>query len=305
MFRFGVITAFEKEDASSRSLLDACERHGETVAVDPADLAVEVGGGRIAVLVGRTPADSFDAFLLLRGVGAGGDADFQLEAYRLLERGGALVLNGLEPLLAAQDKLRTSALLTEAGVRTPKVAVVQRPDEVAPALERMGPAVAKPQWGSLGEGVELLEPGRAGILRAESILEERKVLFLQEWIDHGGRDVRAFVIDGGVEASMERRAPPGEFRTNVSIGGEGREVELPPEAEDVAVRAARALGLDWAGVDLAFGPDGPEVIEVNGSPSWKGIGRATGRDMAEAIAAHAARRVSQRGLRRAAHVEGG
>jgi len=305
LVRFGVITAFETEDASSRGLLEACGRLGETVAVDPADLRVEVSGSRITVSVGRMPADEIDAFLLLRGVGAEGDADFQLEAYRLLERCGALVINGLEPLLAAQDKLRTSALLAEAGVPTPAVAVVQRPAELAPVLERLGQAVAKPQCGSLGDGVELLEPGAAGIRRAEEILGERKVLFLQAWVDHGGRDVRAFVVDGAVEATMERLAPPGEFRTNVSIGGEGREIELAPEVEELAVRAARALGLDWAGVDLAFGPDGPEVIEVNGSPSWKGIGRATGRDMAEAIAAHAARRVSQRGLRRAAHVEGG
>ncbi|HWV39066.1 MAG TPA: RimK family alpha-L-glutamate ligase [Vulgatibacter sp.] len=305
MVRFGVITAYEQEDASSRSLLDACERHGEIVAVDPADLRVEVGAGRISVSVSNTPAEEFDAFLLLRGVGADGDADFQLEAYRLLEKGGALVMNGLEPLLCAQDKLRTCALLTEAGVATPAVAVVQRAGELPGALERLGPAVAKPQCGSLGDGVERLEPDAAGIRRAEEILDERKALFLQAWVDHGGRDVRAFVVDGGVEASMERLAPPGEFRTNVSIGGEGREIELAPEVEELAVRATRALGLDWAGVDLAFGPDGPEVIEVNGSPSWRGIGRATGRDMAEAIAAHAARRVSQRGLRRAAHVEGG
>ncbi len=305
MIRFGVVTAFEEEDASSRSLLGACGRHGETVAIDPAGLSVAVAGGRLSVAVAGIPAEAIDVFLLLRGMGAAGDADFQIEVYRVLERGGALVINGLEPLLRARDKLRTSVLLMEAGVPTPAVAVVQRAEDLDPALRRLGPSVAKPQWGSLGDGIELLQPGKDALLRAAAILDERKSLYLQAWVDHGGRDVRVFVVDGVVEAAMERLAPPGEFRTNVSVGGVARAIELSSEAEEMAVRAARALGLDWAGVDLAFGPNGPEVIEVNGSPSWKGIGRATGRDMAEAIAAHAARRVSERRLRPTVHVEGG
>lgn len=300
MIRFGVITAFEDEDANSKSLLEACNRLGQTRAIDPAELTVEAVKGRIGVRVAGVRSEDFDVFLLLRGLGRNGDPDFQLEAYRVLERIGALVLNGLEPLLSAQDKLRSCLLLMEAGVPTPAVCVIQQAGDLGPALEKLGRAVAKPQWGSLGEGVELLEAGSRGRARGAELLRERGALFLQSFVDHGGRDVRAFVVDGVVEASMLRIAPPNDFRTNVSIRGEGRAIELSPQIEELAVRASRALGLDWAGVDLAFGPDGPEVIEVNGSPSWMGIGRATGRDMGAAIAAYAARRVSRRTSRRAA-----
>lgn len=288
--RFGVITAFADEDASSQGLLDACGRLGEALVVDPAALSARVRNGAVEVRIAGEPASEYDVFVLVRGIGRRGDPDLQFEIYRALEAQAA-VMNRLDAMLAAQDKFKTSLLLAGAGVATPEVRVVQRPHEIGPALRELGRAVAKPVWGSLGDGIELLE-GEGGIRRGEALLDQRNALYLQAYVEHGGRDVRAFVVGGRVEAAMERIAPPGDFRTNVSIGGEPRPIELPPEAEEMAVRAARVLGLDWAGVDLAFGPGGPTVIEVNGSPNWEGIFRATGRDMAEAIAAHAARRAA-------------
>jgi ribosomal protein S6--L-glutamate ligase len=205
-------------------------------------------------------------------------------------------MNRLDALLAAQDKFRTSLLLARAGIATPDVHVVQRRADALAALQVLGTAVSKPMWGSLGDGIELLRDDAAGRRRVEALLEERAALYLQRFVEHGGRDVRAFVVGGSVEAAMERIAPPGEFRTNVSIGAEPRAIDLPSEAEAMAVRAARALGLDWAGVDMAFGPSGPPVIEVNGSPNWEGILRATGLDMADAVVRHAAHR-AKAGLR--------
>lgn len=304
ILRYGVITAFAQEDASSRGLIEACDRLGEAVAIDPAELGVAVRNGGAEVTVAGAPIDSFDAFLLVRGLGRGGDHDLQFEIYRALEDGAAPVMNRLDALLAAQDKFRTSLLLARAGVGTPDVIVIQRAEEIADALRTLGVAVAKPMWGSLGDGIELLRDDAAGRRRAAELLEERAALYLQRFVDHGGRDVRAFVVGGKVEAAMERIAPPGEFRTNVSIGAEPRAIDLPPEAEAHAVRAARALGLEWAGVDLAFGSSGPTVIEVNGSPNWEGILRATGRDMADAIARHAAHRAQARLRVVAAPVEG-
>ncbi|WP_373048438.1 RimK family alpha-L-glutamate ligase [Vulgatibacter sp.] len=304
MVRFGIISAYASEDASSQGLIEACERLGEAVAIDPATLSVAVRDGSAEVHCARIPAADFDALLLVRGIGRKGDPDLQFEIYRALEMAGAPIMNRLDGLLAAQDKFRTSLLLASAGIATPEVQVVQRSEDAAAALRALGTAVAKPMWGSLGDGIELLRDDASGRRRAEALFEERAALYLQRYVDHGGRDVRAFVVGGRVEAAMERIAPPGEFRTNVSIGAEPRAIELPPEAEAMAVRAARALGLDWAGVDLAFGPSGPTVIEVNGSPNWEGIFRATGRDMAEAIAHHAARRAHARLTVVAAPIEG-
>lgn len=309
--RFGVITAFRHEDPSSRSLLRACRALGEAAAIDPSRLSVEVSSGSdedrrgARVLHGGTPLSSFDVLLLVRGLAPEGDGDLQLSIEGLLGEDGGLVINALEPLLLAQDKLRTSAILARAGIPTPAAAAVQAPADVSEALAFLGRAVAKPQWGSLGDGVELLPHGEAGMRRAGELLEECRSLYLQAFVDHGGRDLRAFVVGDRVEASIERTAPPGEFRTNVGRGGAPRELSLAPGLERLAVSAAQVLGLEWAGVDLVVGRDGPTVIEVNGSPGWEGVHQATGRDMGEAIALYAAQRALHSIEREARMEEGG
>jgi ribosomal protein S6--L-glutamate ligase len=292
--RLGVITAWVEEDATSRRLLDACAREGEAVAIDPASLSARAGPDGVAVLHDGRSLAGFDAFLLVRGIGASGDGDVQFDLYRALEVAGAPVLNRLEAMLAAQDKLRTSLSLARAAVPTPAAAAAQEEGDALRALATLQVAVAKPLYGSLGDGVELLRDDAAGRARCRALLAQRGALYLQAFVEHGGRDVRAFVVGDRVEAAIERRAPPGEFRTNVSVGGEPRAFRLPDDGAAVAVAAARTLGLDWAGVDLAFGPEGPTVLEVNGSPNFEGIFQATGLDMAVPIVRHAMRRARAR-----------
>src|SRR5690606_8934448 len=153
--------------------------------------------------------------------------------------------------------------------------------------------IAKPQLGSLGEGIELLHDDDRGRARPAELLEDRGALYLQAFVDHGGRDLRRLVVGDRVEAAMERRPPPDEIRTHLQGGGGGRRIPPGRERRESAVRAARATGRDGAGVDVAIGPAGPTVLEVNGSPGWEGIGRTTRRDMGEAIAWHAARRANE------------
>lgn len=292
--RFGVVTAWVEEDATSRRLLEACAREGHALLIDPGSLAVHAARAAVEVLHDGTGLGQLDAVLLVRGIGASGDGDVQFDLYRALEAAGTPVMNRLEALLGAQDKLRTSLSLARAAVPTPPAAAAQREADALFALATLGVGVAKPLHGSLGDGVELIRNDRAGRNRCRQLLERRGAVYLQAFVDHGGRDVRAFVVGDRVEAAIERRAPPGEFRTNVSVGGEPRAFHLPDEAAAVAVAAARALGLDWAGVDLAFGPEGPTVLEVNGSPNFEGIFQATGLDMAVPIVRHAMRRARAR-----------
>ena len=123
--RIGVITAWPDDDWHSVRLLEACSRRADAVAIDPSALAARVDEGGVTVLAGAVPASEFDAFVLARGLGRAGDPDLQFEIYRSLEGGGALVVNRLDPLLSAQDKFRTSWLLTRAGLPTPRAAVAQ------------------------------------------------------------------------------------------------------------------------------------------------------------------------------------
>ncbi len=294
LIRMGIVTAWPDDDWHSARLLDACRRRAEAVAIDPAALAAQVGEAGVAVRAAGAPVSAFDAFVLARGLGRAGDPDSQFEIYRALEGSGALVVNRLEPLLAAQDKFRTSWLLWRLGVATPRAAVAQTGADAERTLEAFGEAVAKPVAGSLGEGVERVRPDAAGRrLVAERVARDGAV-YLQEYVPHPGRDLRVFVVGGRARAAIVRHAPPGDWRTNVAGGGRSEPVALGQALAEAAESATAALGLDYAGVDLVLGPEGAVVLEVNGNPSWQGILEATGLDMAEVIAEH----VLGRALRR-------
>ncbi|HEX9243579.1 MAG TPA: RimK family alpha-L-glutamate ligase [Anaeromyxobacter sp.] len=286
VIRIGVVTAWPAADWHSERLLASCARRAEAVAIDPAALGTRVDQDEVVVLAGGEPADAFDGFLLARGLGRAGDPDVQFEIYRALEGTGALVVNRLEPLLAAQDKFRTSWLLRLAGVPTPRAAVAQSAEDAERALEVIGEAVAKPLSGSLGDGVERVRPDAAGRAQVRERVARDGSVYLQSWAPHRGLDLRVFVVGGRARAAIARRAPAGEWRTNVERGATSERVALRPEVAATAEAAAVALGLDYAGVDLVPSGEGATVLEVNGNPSWRGILEATGLDMAEVIAEH-------------------
>ena len=125
-----------------------------------------------------------------------------------------------------------------------------------------------------------------------SLEQMRAVFYVQRAVDHGGRDVRVFVVGGTVLGAIERRAVDGDWRTNVSRGGSARPFELPPAWESLALGAAAAIGADYAGVDLLPSHDETVfVLEVNGIPGWRGLQQATGLDVAGAIVDHLVGRV--------------
>jgi ribosomal protein S6--L-glutamate ligase len=293
IIRIGVVTAYPEVDWHSRRLLEACGRRCSAVAYDPGTFGAFLGVDGLDPSAGGRPL-WVDALVLARGLGRSGDPDVQFELYRILEEHGTLVVNRLGPLLAAQDKFRTSWLLRRAGVPTPAAAVAQTCEDAEAALQALGSAVAKPIAGSLGEGVEKIAADAAGRAAVREKVARDHGIYLQSYVPHAGRDLRVFVVGGKVRAAIERLAPAGEWRTNVSIGGRALPWRCTDEVEAVAIAAAAAVGLDYAGVDLVLGPAGPVVIEVNGNPSWHGIQEATGLDMAEVIADH----VLGRALRR-------
>jgi len=151
-------------------------------------------------------------------------------------------------------------------------------------VREMGSVVIKPLFGSMGHGlVRVSDPDTAWrVLRA--LAQVRSVFYVQQAIEHDGRDVRAFVCGGRVLGAIERIAPPGEWRSNVSRGATARSMALPASWEALAVRAAAVIGADYAGVDLLPSGDGdPFVLEVNGIPGWEGLQAATGIDVAGAL----------------------
>src|SRR5437870_2788024 len=136
----------------------------------------------------------------------------------------------------------------------------------------------------MGHGMVRVSDPDVAFRVLRSLEELRAVFYLQRAVDHGGRDIRAFVAGGCVLGAIERRAPDAEWRTNVSRGGTTTPFDLPAAWADLAERAAAAVGADYAGVDLLPSRDGAVfVLEVNGIPGWQGLQQATGLDVAAAI----------------------
>jgi RimK family alpha-L-glutamate ligase len=216
---------------------------------------------------------------------------YRVDALHWLESRGVRVMNPPRAIERTVDKFYTSALLHDAGVETPETVVCERSDAAMEAFRRMGDAVVKPLFGSMGLGMVRVSDEEVAWRVFRALEAIRGVYYLQRTVDHGGRDVRAFVVGDRVIGAIERRArdPDGAhgWRTNVSRGGTAHAVELPAAWCDLALRAARAVGADYAGVDLLPARDGAVyVLEVNGIPGWRGLQQATCLDVAGAISDH-------------------
>jgi tetrahydromethanopterin:alpha-L-glutamate ligase len=285
LLRIGVISAYAQDDWHARRIADAARAVGRVDVLAPTDFAADVRAGAPRVLVRGRDAAEWDLYLTPRALGDDGDADVQLELYRVLSRSGARMVNDVDALLVAIDKFRTSWELARAGLPTPEVRVVQTAAQAGEALAALGDVVVKPVYGSLGVGIERV--GEAA--RLQELLAARGALYLQQYVGGAVFDVRAFVVGDRVAAAVARTAAPDDFRGNVYQGAAMRALELDERTARLAVAATRVVGLDYSGVDLLVGETGAQVIEVNGTPSFRGVFEATGRDMAPLIVEHATR----------------
>ena len=186
----------------------------------------------------------------------------------------------------SRDKLRATQILSRHGVAMPPTTFVQDRADVIPAIERVGgaPVVIKLLEGTQGIGVILAPTIKVAEAIIETLQSTRQNVLIQSFVKESkGRDIRALVVGDRVVAAMRRTAKGDEFRSNVHRGGSVEKVEITPEYEQVAVRAAQIMGLKVAGVDMLEGKKGPLVMEVNSSPGLEGIEAATELDVAGAI----------------------
>jgi ribosomal protein S6--L-glutamate ligase len=199
---------------------------------------------------------------------------------------GAYPLNESVAINRSRDKLRALQIMARAGIGLPLTGFAHSPDNTKDLIKLVGgaPLVVKLLQGTQGKGVVLAETHKA----AESLIEAFRNLdanfLVQEFIkEAGGADIRCFVIGTKVVAAMKRQAKEGEFRSNLHRGGTASLIRLTPEERSTAVRSAKKMGLNVAGVDLLRSNHGPVVLEVNSSPGLEGIETATGKDIADLI----------------------
>ncbi len=207
---------------------------------------------------------------------------------RQMEMQGVYTVSSSIAITRARDKLRSMQLLAKYGIGIPKTVVSRNTTDIDNLLEQLGgmPVIIKLARGTHGNGVVLAESKKAAksVLQAFYLTNDDGTnILLQEFVkESAGTDIRAFVVGSRVVASMKRQSLDDDFRSNLHKGGEGTVVKLTDEERKMAVKAAKAMGLNIAGVDMMRSDRGPLILEVNASPGF-GIEKVTGRDVAGAI----------------------
>ncbi|WP_210330385.1 30S ribosomal protein S6--L-glutamate ligase [Aliikangiella sp. G2MR2-5] len=267
---------------SNKRIVEAAEQRGHTVEffnikqcymkLDAVSPEVHYRGGRVldkldAVITRIRPSLTFYGCALTR----------QFESM------GVYTCNNSEAISQSRDKLFSLQLMLKSGINIPTTGFANSPIDTSDLIDMVGgaPLIVKLLEGTQGRGVVLAETRKA----SESVINAFKALkanlLVQEFIkEANGKDLRCFVIDGKVVASIERTAAPGEFRANIHQGGTAAIVKITPEERKLAVLAAKTLGLKIAGVDIIRSTHGPLLLEVNSSPGLEGIETATGKDVA-------------------------
>lgn len=202
---------------------------------------------------------------------------------RQFQSTGAYCLNDAVSISRSRDKLRSLQLLSDKRVPMPTTGFANSPMDTSDIIKMVGgaPLVLKLLEGTQGKGVVLAETGKA----AESVINAFKSLhaniLVQEFIKEAdGKDIRCFVIDGKVVGSIQREAAAGEFRANLHLGGSASSVKITADERKIAIQAAKAMGLQVAGVDIIRSKSGPKVLEINSSPGLEGIEGITEKDVA-------------------------
>ena len=205
---------------------------------------------------------------------------------RQFEMLGTYPLNESVAITRSRDKLRSMQLLSRKGIGLPVTGYASKPSDIPDLIDMVGgtPLVIKLLEGTQGIGVVLAETRKAAESVIEAFMGVKANIMVQEYIkEAGGSDIRCFVVGKKVVAAMKRQAPPGEFRSNLHRGGTATLVKLHPSERATAIRAAKTMGLNVAGVDILRSNHGPVVMEVNSSPGLEGIELASGKDVAGQI----------------------
>ena len=281
--KIGILSRSRRLYSTSR-LVEACEKRGHEVQViNPVRCYMNIASFKPSIHYNGRSLTRFDAVIPRIGASI---TFYGTAVVRQFEMMGVFPLNESVAISRSRDKLRSLQLLSRKGIGLPVTGFANSPDDTEDLLDLVGgaPVVVKLLEGTQGKGIVLAETRKA----AESVIEAFRNLdanfLVQEFIEEAaGADIRCFVIGDKVVASMIRQAQEGEFRSNLHRGGTAEVIRITPEERSTAVRAARIMGLNVAGVDILRSNHGPVVMEVNSSPGLEGIEQATGKDVAGMI----------------------
>jgi ribosomal protein S6--L-glutamate ligase len=213
--------------------------------------------------------------------------DYALAVVKHFSFSGCRVVNDFESILLARNKFMGLQHLAKQGISVPDTNLVVTMAGFERSVEQLGgyPVVAKMPSSRQGNGVMLIESRATASFVMNNLQDNTKGILVQEYMPPEGRtDIRAFVLGDRVLGAMALKPNPGDFRTNIHITGQGQMLTLTPSLSKLAVKSSRSLGLEISGCDIILQMNGsPQVIEVNYSPGFRGLERATGMDIAKQV----------------------
>ncbi|MCD2452174.1 30S ribosomal protein S6--L-glutamate ligase [Methylicorpusculum oleiharenae] len=269
---------------STRRLIEAAQARGHEIhVIDALRCYMEITSNRPGIHYKGTILSGFDAVIPRIGASI---TFYGTAVLRQFEMMGTYTLNESVAISRSRDKLRSLQLLSRKGIGLPVTGFAHKPDDVEDLIKMVGgaPLVIKLLEGTQGIGVVMAETQKAAESVIEAFMGLKANILVQEFIkEAAGADIRCFVIGDKVVAAMKRQGKEGEFRSNLHRGGTSSLIRISPEERSIAVRAARTLGLNVAGVDLLRSNHGPVIMEVNSSPGLQGIETSTEKDIAGMI----------------------
>ncbi|WP_372613419.1 30S ribosomal protein S6--L-glutamate ligase [Halomonas sp.] len=272
---------------STRRLIEAAEQRGHTArVVDTLRCYMSIASHHPSIHYKGAELEPFDAVIPRIGSSI---TFYGCAVLRQFEMMGIYVVNDNVSITRSRDKLRSLQLLSRKGLGLPITGFAHSPDDIPDLITmvRGAPLVIKLLEGTQGIGVVLAETNQAAESVIQAFMGLKANIMVQEYIKEAkGADIRCLVIGDKVVASMKRQAAEGEFRSNLHRGGSASVIRITPEERSTAIRAAKAMGLRVAGVDLLRSNHGPVIMEVNSSPGLEGIEAATGKDIAGLIIEH-------------------
>uniref|UniRef100_A0A486XRR3 Probable alpha-L-glutamate ligase n=1 Tax=Rheinheimera sp. BAL341 TaxID=1708203 RepID=A0A486XRR3_9GAMM len=290
---------------STKRLVEAATTRGHEVQViDPLTCYINVNRIKSSIHHKGEALEGFDAVIPRIGASI---TFYGTAVLRQFEMMGVYSLNESVAISRARDKLRSLQLLARQGIGLPVTGFADKPGDIPDLIDMVGgaPLVIKLLEGTQGIGVVLAETRTAAESVIEAFMGLNANILVQEYIrEANGADIRCFVVGNKVVAAMKRQAKAGEFRSNLHRGGTASTVRLSKDERSTAIRAAKTMGLNVAGVDLLRSNHGPVVMEVNSSPGLEGIEAATEKDIAALTIAFLEQKVTAHKARRKLNTKG-
>lgn len=269
----------------TQALQNAFKIRGIEAPCFPITRLVGATGSKLRLRIGNDSLEDYQA-VLVRSIPRGSleQIIYRMDALHRLENAGVHLLNSASAIEQGVDKYYALTLMEDEGLPVPRTIVTERFDDAMDAFDELGQdVVVKPLFGSEGRGMVRVSDRDTAYRVFRALELGRYIYYLQVYVPHGCEDIRVFVVGDTAVAAMMRRGET--WKTNISNGARAERIKLDKRLAEMSVRAAKALGAEYAGVDiLPIEGGGYSLIEVNTIPGWKGLKKATGFDAAEYIA---------------------